>query len=191
MRSLIWLIPAALLAGCSQTAVLAAWSEEVRPPALTATLDAGNSGLAAYYCRRAFCAGDDAQNQPVRAFVAFELKDLPPNPRATLRLYQGEASTTYDQLGHLLVERIRVDNLQDPAAFDAPALFQLENRTGGEGWLEFDLTPALRAARAEGATTLQLRLRFQRPTNFNHRGDLALYSLAPGYAPELVLRPGD
>ncbi|MCS7058846.1 MAG: hypothetical protein NZ849_06525 [Meiothermus sp.] len=180
-----------LLSGCSQTtAVMAEFSQQTRHPIATATLDAGNTGLAAYYCRRALCAGDDAQNQSVGAFLAFDLGGLeqPQHLRATLRLYQGEARSVYAELGELLVERIQVGEFRSPEALEAPALTAQVNRADGEGYLELDVTPALRQALAEGKTQLQFRLRFSRPTNGNGRGDLAIFGAREEYRPALVLR---
>ncbi|RIH90020.1 hypothetical protein Mlute_00139 [Meiothermus luteus] len=187
---LAWAAAILLLSGCSQTAVMAALSEQIKHPIATATLDAGNNGLAAYYCRRVFCAGDDAQNQRVGGFLAFDLRGLEPpqDLKATLRLYQGEARSVYAELGELFVERIQVEEFRSPEALEAPALTSQTSQADGEGYLELDVTQAFQQALAEGQTTLQFRLRFSRPTNGNHRGDLAIFGAKEEYKPALILR---
>ncbi len=191
-RLVVFLLLGALLFGCSEPEVQASGSELALIPSTLATLDEAHTGLAAYYCRRVVCAGDDGQNHAVQGLVAFDLIHLKGlrSFQATLRLYQSEASHTYARLGRLFIERIKVKGLQDPAAFKAPALFTLSNAASGEGYLELDVTPALQEALAEGEASLQFRLRFEKPTDQNHQSDLALFGATEGYTPLLIVHPG-
>ncbi|MBO1436951.1 hypothetical protein [Meiothermus sp. CFH 77666] len=191
-RWVVFLILGVLLVGCSEPEAQASGSELALTPSALATLDEAHTGLAAYYCRRVVCAGDDGQNHTVQGFVAFDLGRLRElgSFQASLRLYQGEASRAYARLGRLFIERIRVEGPQDPTALKAPALFTLSNAASGEGYLELDVTAALQEALAEGEASLQFRLRFEKPTDRNHQSDLALFGATEGHSPLLIIRPG-
>jgi hypothetical protein len=185
---------ALLLTGCAEPLLAGIQPEQTLPLTRQTTLDAAGSGQAGYYCRRVICAGDDNENNAVRGLLEFDLGALPKNilsnqiASATLRFYQSEASRTYARLQGLWVEHIRVPDLLDFAAFDAPALGTVRNEAVGEGYLELDVTEALRSDLAQGRSSAQFRLRFDQPTNHDHLSDLALFSTADDYAPELILR---
>lgn len=190
--SLIAILGALLLTGCADPQLAGIQPEQALPLSRQTTFDAAGSGQAGYFCRRAICAGDDSENQAVRGLLEFDLEALPAGQSqiasATLRLYQSESSSIYVELENLVVEHIRVANLLDTAAFSAPALAAFSNDAPGEGYLEIDVSNALKSALAEGRPSAQFRLRFNKPTNNNNQSDLVLFSTADDYAPQLVLR---
>lgn len=192
--SLTATLGALLLTGCTDPLLAEIRPEQTLPLTQQTTLDAAGSGQAGYYCRRVVCAGDDSENQAVRGLLEFDLSSAPKNipsdriASATLRLYQGQSDRTYAQLHSLLVEHIRVPDLLDFAAFDAPALETARNEAASEGYLELDVTEALRGDLALGRSSAQFRLRFDLPTNHDQQSDLTLFSTAEDYAPQLILR---
>ncbi len=194
ISSLIATLGALLLAGCSDPQLHGLVSGQTLLLSNQTTLDAAGSGQASYFCRRVICAGDDSENNAVRGLMEFDLGALPAGLRssqiasATLRIYQGESGRTYVQLQNLVVEHIRVTNLLDVAAFSAPALETTSNNTPGEGFLEIEVLEALKSALALSSPSAQFRLRFSKPTNSDNRSDLALFSTADDYAPQLILR---
>jgi len=182
-----------LLTGCSDPQLLGIHSEQTLSLANRTTLDAAGSGQAAYFCRRVICAGDDSDNNAVRGLMEFDLAGIPAGQgsqlvSATLRLYQGESSRTYAALQNLVIEQIQVANLQDATAFNAPALDVLTSEVPGEGFLEIDVSKALKRTLALGGAVVQFRLRFSRPSNNDNLSNLALFSTADEYAPQLILR---
>lgn len=194
ISSLIATLGALLLAGCSDPQLHGLVSGQTLLLSRQTTLDAAGSGQAGYYCRRVICVGDDSENNAVRGLLEFDLGALPKNfqgdpiASASLRIYQGPSSRTYAKLQSLVVEHIRVPNLLDFAAFDAPALETARNEAADEGYLELDVTEALRGDLALGRSSAQFRLRFAQPTNYDQQSDLALFSTADDYAPQLILR---
>ncbi len=182
-----------LLPGCSDPQLQGVESGQTLLLSRQTTLDAAGSGQAGYFCRRIICAGDDGENNAVRGLMEFDLGTLPAGKAsqiasATLRLYQSESSRTYTELYGLVVEHIHVANLLDPTAFSAPALAAFGNNTSGQGYIEIDVLEALESVLALGGPSVQFRLRFNRPTNHDDHSDLALFSTADDYAPQLVLR---
>jgi len=182
-----------LLAGCSDPQLQSIQSGQTLLLARQTTLDAAGSGQAGYFCRRVICAGDDSENHAVRGLMEFDLGALAaskgsPLASATLRIYQSQSGSAYVQLQNLLVEHIRVSNLLDVTAFDAPALETTHNDTPAEGYIEVDVSQALKTDLALGRPLAQFRLRFSKPTNNDDRSDLALFGTADGYAPQLILR---
>ncbi|MCS7069158.1 MAG: hypothetical protein NZN28_11090 [Meiothermus sp.] len=191
---LIATLGALLLTGCAQIELVGFQAEQALTLSKQTTLDAAGSGQAGYYCRRVICAGDDSENQAVRGLLEFDLSALPKNissdqiASATLRIYQSESGPTYARLQSLLLEHIQVPDLRDFTAFDTPALETARNEAAAEGYLEFDVTEALRRDLALGRASAQFRLRFSQPTNHDHQSNLALFSTADDYAPQLLLR---
>lgn len=192
LSSFIAILGALLLTGCSDPQLQEIQSGQTLLLSNQTTLDAAGSGQAGYFCRRLICAGDDSENNAVRGLMEFDLGALPAGQSqiasATLRLYQSESSSIYVELQNLVVEHIRVANLLDAVAFSAPALAAFSNDVPGEGYLEIDVTDALKSALALGRPSAQFRLRFNKPTNNNKQSDLVLFSAADDYAPQLVLR---
>ncbi len=192
--SLIATLGALLITSCADPQLAGIQPEQTLPLSRQTTFDAAGSGQAGYFCRRVICAGDDGENQAVRGLLEFDLEALPKNIQsnqiasATLRIYQGESSQTYARLQSLLVEHIRVPNLLDFAAFDIPALETTHNQAAAEGYLELDVTEALQSDLALRRPSAQFRLRFSQPTNHDHQSNLALFSTADDYAPQLLLR---
>ncbi|WP_299426604.1 hypothetical protein [uncultured Meiothermus sp.] len=193
LSSLVAVLSFSFLVGCSEPQLPSAQAALVLELSRQTTLDAAGAGLAGYFCRRVICAGDDSQNNPVRGLLEFDLEALPAGitgdriAGATLRIYQGESSTTYAQLQNLMVEHIRVANLLDTTAFGAPTLETASSDAPGEGYLEVDVSDALKSDLAQGRPSAQFRLRFNKPTNHDDRSNLALFSAADGYAPQLIL----
>lgn len=194
ISSLIATLGALLLAGCSDPQLHGLMSGQTLSLSNQTTLDAAGSGQASYFCRRVICAGDDSENNAVRGLMEFDLGALPAGLKssqitsATLRIYQGESSRAYVQLQNLVVEHIHVTSLLDIAAFSAPALETTSNHAPGEGFLEIEVSEALKSALALSSPSAQFRLRFSKPTNNDNRSDLALFSTADDYAPQLILR---
>jgi hypothetical protein len=126
-------------------------------------------------------AGDNLNSQfpdgdGVQAFLTFALPESLTATSATLRSNVLQSrGTPFDDLGALVAERVEYTEF-GPHLFDLPSSGDPSVCTviGGTA-IACDVTKAVQSAAAEGAPSVQFRLRFERVADNDGQADLAMF----------------